>query len=210
MVRRRIVEKKTKDVIFVSSYSLTLIINKDTNLYIGRNIGNHSNINNDEESREKSDENDAISSENDDFEDEIDEIPQGIYISSTNIDLNNYINNNIDEFASIRESDIQLSNIARRKRDQNQEKARKFEKIASILRFFQDRCPYCYINDISDDNHLLYHCRQVESQQFKAYYLEYRDNFRKFHTIRNLSAYTRCFLPPSLYKRWKSSSISAK
>ena len=123
---------------------------------------------------------------------------------------NIYINNIIDEFASIRESDTQLSTIAIRKRDQTQEKARKFEKIASIIRFFQDRCPYCYINDISDDNHLLYRCRQVECQEFKAYYVEYRNNFRKFKTIRNLSACTRCLLPPSLCKRWIPSSTSAK
>ena len=128
-----------------------------------------------------------------------------MYISS-----NRYTNYIFIDFESIRESDTQLLTIAERQRAQNQRKAITFEKIASIIRYFQDRCPYCYINDISDDNHLLYRCRQVGSQAFKALYVEYRDNFRKFKTIRNLLACTRCLLPPSLCKHWIQRAEEAK
>lgn len=121
-----------------------------------------------------------------------------------------YINYLYLEFDSIRESDTQLSLISDRKRLENQEKAIKFEKIASLIRFFQDRCPYCFISDISDDNHLLYHCRDPGSQRYKALYVEYRDKFRKFQLIRNLLACSRCLLPPSLCKHWRKDEKDAK
>ena len=172
-------------------------------ILIGSIIDNQSEINIDNESPENS----STSSEN---EQEIEEIPQGIFLLSIKYRSNIYINNIYIEFDYIRESDTQLSLISDRKRLQNREKATKFEKIASLIRFFQDRCPYCYINDISDDNHLLYYCRQSGSQRYKALYVEYRDNFRQFKTIRNLLACTRCLLPPSLCKHWKYDEKDAK
>ena len=99
-------EKDEKCDICKSITPIFLLLNRYINLYLGRNIEYHSISDKNQESREKSNENDLISSENDDFKDEIDEIPQGIYISSTIIDFNYYINNNIDEFVSIRESNI--------------------------------------------------------------------------------------------------------
>lgn len=165
---------------------------------IDLNIQNHSDIDRDKISTQKN----SNSTQDKNSEDEIDEIPQGIYNISTIISSNRYTNYILLELNSIRESDTQLSKIAKRKRVQNQEKAIIFEKIASIIRFFQDRYPYYYINDISDNNHLLYNYRQVESQRFKTLYIEYRNNFRKFKTIQNLLTYTRYLLPPSLYKHW--------
>ena len=194
----------TRNVTIVSLYPNNIYtIRVIILILIGSMISNHSEIDIDSISIE----NDSISSEN---EQEIDEIPQGMSIRPIKPRSNIYINNLYIEFDSIRESDTQLSLISDRKRLQNQEKAIRFEKIASLIRFFQDRCPYCYINDISDDNHLLYHCRQLGSQRYKALYVEYRDNFRKFKTIRNLLACTRCLLPPSLCKHWKQDEKDAK
>ena len=114
------------------------------------------------------------------------------------------------EFESIRESDIQLSTIGLRRRVQTQDKARIFEKIASTIRFFHNRCPYCYITSQSDENHLLYNCPENEAQPFKVLYREYRNGLRNIKKISNFTACTRCFAPLCLCKHWEQRPNDAK
>ncbi len=130
-------------------------------------------------------------------------IAQGNHFLSTYIDTNKYINDIIIEFESIQVSDSHLSNIAERSRLQKREKATEFEKIAFCLRYFQQRCPYCFVNGLTDDNHLLQKCRQAGAETFKDIFRHYGYQLRYLKKFPFFLACSYCYTPVSLCQRWK-------